>query len=633
MVHKKSYAEELGRIQEWDLTVEGTPHPRAWAVPLPLKGKARRKGMKNMKLFPDRIAQANKSRQYVVSFGGINKNDSFRWGELADSMNLSHDASPFLYPRGERYVETVRLKEMETVVDDEGNETVQEKITDFGLLNPTTLFMHDGVAFVDGTGFYYKGANDEAFEKKFDVTEGKKQIAQLGNYTVVFPDKIWYNSEDDEFGNMAKEFTIPGEYDYKVGVTKYTERYWYLNDPYTLQIQNKTTDSGDGPVKYANNFKNRFEVGETVDVKGVGYIDNDRYDVRGTGVTIKSIEWDDKSDNILYVTFDTPLCGDIPEEVEGEEPITLKVTIPDLEHICCAGGRLWGCEGNRIFASAYLNPRIFTRYNGLSDDSYYIDVTTSGEFTGCAAYSSHVVFFKEDSIHRIYGTRPANFQLSVSGAPGVQKGCWDSVRTINERVFYKGERGIYAYTGNMPILACEALGAERYTDAVAGVKDHKYYISMKDEKENYQLFVFDTEKGTLLREDTTQFLSAAQKNGDLFFFDTSNKLMRISDCSERSDVEWSAELREFNETVNEKKGFSRLSLRYEMEQGAYFKVEAAADNEPFKVVATVTRPGYRVVGIPLPKNRCDKFRIRISGKGECKIHNLVRDFCVSGGVR
>ena len=556
-----------------------------------------------MKLFPDRIVQTSASRQYVVNFKGLNKNDSFRWGELADCENLSHDADPFIYPRGER-------------------EYVTDEFT-----APTTLFMHDGIAVVDGTGFYYKGAKDETFEKKFDVMEGKKQIAQLGNYTVVFPDMIWWNMEDDEFGDMVGEVIAPVHYSSGEAVCEW--KVWHNK----LEVSDRR-----GYHTAGKDFAKFYKANDVISkIRGTAESAGEKYSVSKENVVIKSIT-SEKSSGITTTTatFEDNTFWDRLERsnsVWGMTNLVITKECPELEYICCFGGRLWGCKKNTIFASAYQDPTVFTRYNGLSDDSYYIDVTTPGEFTGCAAYASHVVFFKEDSIHRIYGTRPANFQLSVSGAPGVQKGCWDSVRTINERIFYKGERGIYVYTGSMPQLICDAFGAERFTDAVAGAKDQKYYISMKDEKEKYQLFVFDTEKGTLLREDETQFLTAAQKEGDLYFFDSSKRMMKISDSSERKDIEWSAELREFNETVNQKKGFSRLSLRYEMNEGCFFKVEVAVDNEPFKVVATVTKPGYRVVGIPLPKNRCDKFRVRISGKGECKIHNLVRDFRVSGGVR
>ncbi len=580
-----------------------------------------------MKLFPERMIQTNTSRQYVVNFKGINKNDNFRWGELADCENLSHDAEPFLYPRGERNVETVKLKETETVTDAEGNETLKETITEMKFSNPTTLFMHDGIAVVDGTGFYYKGAENEAFEKKFNVTEGKKQIAQLGNYTVVFPDKIWYNIETGSWGDATGNIIVPT---YVVNGETYAEWYATHNQIIISDQKGKHTAGAD--------FAKLYKAGDVIfSVSGTAEWYGDKYSLSRENIVIKKISSETKNGiTTTTATFEDNTFWDSTEngrKIEGLTTLKLTKSVPDFDYICCADGRLWGCEGNRIFASAYQDPTVFNRYNGLADDSYYIDVTTPGGFTGCAAYSNHVVFFKENTIHRIYGTRPANFQMTEVNVPGVQKGCHDSLKVINERLYYKGERGIYAYMGSMPALVCEAFGLERFSDAVAGAKDHKYYISMKDEKENYQLFVFDTEKGTLLREDNTQFLSAAQLAGDLYFFDDSKKLMKITDTSVRSDIEWSAELREFNETVNQKKGFSRLSLRYEMGEGCFFKVEVAADNEPFKAVATITKPGYRVVGIPLPKNRCDKFKVRISGKGECKIHNLVRDFYTGRGER
>ena len=102
-----------------------------------------------MKL-PQMVRNVTKSKKYVVEFGGINKSSRFREGELADSQNLSSDLLPFISQRGKR-------------------EQMQE------FTDPTSVYAHDGIAVVDGTGFYYKGEDDESFIKKFYVTAGKNR--------------------------------------------------------------------------------------------------------------------------------------------------------------------------------------------------------------------------------------------------------------------------------------------------------------------------------------------------------------------------------------------------------------------------------------------------------------------------
>ena len=61
---------------------------------------------------------------------------------------------------------------------------------------PGGLFCWDKLCWVDGTTFYYDGA------AKGTVTAGQKTFTALGVYIVIFPDKAYYNTAADEFGNL-----------------------------------------------------------------------------------------------------------------------------------------------------------------------------------------------------------------------------------------------------------------------------------------------------------------------------------------------------------------------------------------------------------------------------------------------
>ena len=69
-----------------------------------------------------------------------------------------------------------------------------------------------------------------------------------------------------------------------------------------------------------------------------------------------------------------------------------------------------------------------------------------------------------------------------------------------------------------------------------------------------------------------------------------------------------------------------------MEAGAYFNIEVSTDRGRFRLVKTVNKPGQRSVCVPLPPNRCDSFRVRLSGKGECRIKDMVREFTTESEV-
>ena len=137
--------------------------------------------------------------------------------------------------------------------------------------------------------------------------------------------------------------------------------------------------------------------------------------------------------------------------VENEaNEVTIARTVPDLDFICESNYRLWGTHGNTIYSSKFSDPFNFKVFDNLATDSYAIEVGSEGEFTGCIPYSSHICFFKENTLHKLYGTKPSNFQITTVNVYGVQSGSEKSMQIVNEQLLYKGVGGVYAYTGGVP---------------------------------------------------------------------------------------------------------------------------------------------------------------------------------------
>lgn len=551
----------------------------------------------------------SKSKKYIISFGGINKRSGFSEGELHDSKNLSSDLLPFISQRGER--------------------ATKEKFN-----APTAIFAHNGIAIVDEASFLYKADAESEFVEKATITAGKKQIAQLGDKIIVWPDKMCYNIKENSTETVNADFKFEG----LVTIAGTKHEYSEVHENYILirNVPEKIANiyvPKDRVGNYANDAVQTFSAGDIVTLEKCSLQDRgtDSISIGPVTAEIKQIEQTKKDEIKLCFDDNTFAVTDSCYYV-GDQGAILSKKIPDLKFVCEYGGRVWGTDGQTIYASAYNKINQFEKFDGLSSDSYAIEVSTPGEFTGCAAYTNHIVFFKEDSMHRIYGNRPANFNLVTTSAPGVQKGSHNSIRMLNERLFYKGVDGVYMYTGGVPVLISSVLGREKYTDAVAGTYGNKYYISMKNESGEYELFVYDLNTNTFLKEDNMQFVDTAQKDGKLLAIDGDGNLVEISGNTDATGIEWSAELREFNETINEKKGYSKLTMRVDLDEKAYMDVELALDSGRFDKVKTVSRPGKNIVCINVPPNRCDCFRIRLSGKGGCRVQNLVREFIAGGEV-
>ena len=486
------------------------------------------------------------SKKYTVSFRGINYGEGYQDGEMSECKNLSTEKYPCISQRATR----VKVGQYEA---------------------PQTLHTKDGLFVIDGVNVYY---NDE---KVGEVTEGRKQTATIGNYVVIFPDKVYYNVSTKEFGSMEETFTGEG----------------------LVFTHNSITTTGE--------FK--FRDGDAVQITGCVTQANNQEPIIRSATPTK-------------LTFKDNTFTAVTEENE----VTIKRRVPDLEFICESNYRLWGTMGNTIFSSMFSDPLNFFVFDGLANDSYNIDVGSDGAFTGCIPYSSHICFFKENTLHKLYGTKPSNFQITTANIYGVQSGCERSMHIVNEQLLYKGVDGVYAYTGGVPELISSKFGMKRFSDAVATCDGERYYISMKSGNE-WSLYVYDVLKGMWLREDDTHAYDMAFYDGYVYFVDETGALYKIDRTASREDVEWSATFCPFTETVNEKKGYSKFHLRIDMASGAWLMVDVKTDTDTqWKEVYKTHNEKARTISVPIIPTRCDSVTVRLRGKGECVVKAFIREF-------
>ena len=312
--------------------------------------------------------------------------------------------------------------------------------------------------------------------------------------------------------------------------------------------------------------------------------------------------------------------------------ITIARTVPDLDFICESNYRLWGTHKNTIYSSKFSDPLNFKVFDGLSNDSYAIDVGSEGDFTGCIPYSSHICFFKENTLHKMYGTKPSNFQITTVNVYGVQSGSEKSMHIVNEQLLYKGVGGVYSYTGGVPELISENFGNKRYSDAVACCDGETYYISMK-QGDTYNIFAYDVAKNIWLREDDTQAVDMAFYNGKVYFLDAKGGLHYIDKTADRNNIEWGATFCTMHETINERKGYSKFHLRMDLSAGAWLAVDIKTDNDlQWRQIYTTHNEKAKTVSIPIMPTRCDSIDIRLRGKGKCTIKTFIREFTVGSDV-
>lgn len=534
---------------------------------------------------PQLQAKETQYQSQIISFLGLNKTNNIKSGELCDCRNLSSGAYPFLTPREKR-------KAVNTYK------------------SPTALYGRNGLCIVDGTDFIYDG------NVVGQVTTGEKYMAGITTNIVVFPDKKIYSIPDKKWMDIEATYTL--DTDVHAVITK-------------TNITISKTNQTDLLTKTFGNFK----VGDVVYLT----VENNDLKIPETLMVVKSIDSNssyNENDKITFTTNITPASfsgvgTNTSVDNDGNWVSTVISSgmsmirkAPNLKYICECNNRIWGCDNTTIYASKLGDPTNFYVYNGLSTDSYAVAVGTDGDFTGCATYGNFVLFFKEDCVHKIYGTKPADFQLITSHMQGVQKGCDKTIFVANDVMFYKGRNGVYAYSGGSPQLISSKLGDCTCDSAVATCDLNRYYICMR-KGETSENFVYDIKENVWFKEDNENILDMLYYDGKVYMVTGSGELVQ-SGGGGYDDMEWNATIVPITEDEHDKKLYGKLNLRVNIGDKAYLNVETSCDNEPFRKVFSSYNVKNKTILIPIMPRRCDVFHIRLSGKGYVEIQSMIREF-------
>ena len=87
------------------------------------------------------------------------------------------------------------------------------------------------------------------------------------------------------------------------------------------------------------------------------------------------------------------------------------------------------------------------------------------------------------------------------------------------------------------------------------------------------------------------------------------------------------------ETLNGKKAYSKLMMRLELPAGSYVIAKVRCDGKPWKECGRAVGREHNVTSLRIAANRCDKFELRLEGKGACTILGISREFIVGSDVK
>lgn len=538
--------------------------------------------------------------------------------------------------------------------------------------NPQGLLAKDKLIRIDGDTVYYGEGEDVttfAGLVSTDSTMLPKRLVSMGAYCVIFPDKVYFNTKDtDEYGALGGN-TSPGT---AVTFTMCRLDGTDFGTPTAQPVAPGSPSNGDYWIDTSGDTHvlKQWIASESmwssvsstyikISATGIGAAFSAYDNVKISGLPDAAVDpppgWNqvkalDGQTHIVYAQDDDYLIipgfldGAITVPYNSQHPIEFERPVPDMDFVIESENRLWGCKSglvdgeyiNEIYASKLGDFKNWYNYMGLSTDSYAVTVGTDGPFTGAITYQGHPLFFKENYVHKIFGSMPSDYQVVTTALRGVQQGCDQSLCIVNEVLYYKTRYDVVAYDGSMPVGVSDQLNKETpFTDAVAGAVDGRYYISMLGHygTGNYwQLFVYDTVRKLWHREDNTQARYFTNLNGDLLYIDalTKNVMSALgrSGTKETDPVSWSAETGLMGYEYPDAKYVSRFNIRAKLDTGATLKVYIEYDSDTttgWVLWGEYTGDSFtKTTTIPIIPRRCDHFRIKITGAGDIKIYSIAK---------
>lgn len=530
----------------------------------------------------------------------------------------------------------------------------------------TVRVLEDGLGLLGGECLSWVADGHLYYDGKqvCSVSSDRPQLVRMGAYLIVWPDKIIYNTHTGELSNMdatktctgvtARPCTLSGvEYNYTASdsapANPQKGSYWYN----TLDkgfYQYLGTESGWQGIETVYSKLEGPDLGvlfQDYDVVSISGFSYEEYNLDAATVYARGND---------YIVIATGTVRDFEEAHD----VTIKRSSPEMEFICENGNRLWGCNSktHEIYGSKLGDPTNWNSYLGISTDSYAATVGSEGHFTGICAYMGYVLFWKEDRCHRLYGTRPENYQLVELPIRGVKTGCDRSLCICNGILYYVNREGVMGFDGASPVNIGDVLGDAILDDAVAGAHADKVYVSCHMTKAGKDkgdvTLIMDTKRGLWhMIQGIYGIGYASTPEGDYYINKNTGELNLIGGGSSKYEAPGEVEVQDgfnwygvtgdYGMDAPNQKFLHKLTLRLKAERGAHMTISIMYDSDgTWNRIYTYdasgkqygdrdddvfTAPRKKSETIQLRTRRCDHFKLAYEGTGRVIITSItvVRD--------
>lgn len=564
------------------------------------------------------------------AFGGIDRRDGNPDGTVSDTLNMASDHYPHLATRaGVAEYADFAIVSSELGLADTGRSGYSLR----------------GVYDVSDTPYYLVSFFDDADESEslyvVLLTEDKQLLCEsLFNYDPDEPSASKYSHPQAIAWGHDLILFFGGEcyrvsYDRDsgtVGIERIDEHYEGIATVYIDEWKSITLNF---PIydEDTSGYESRLGSGYKVRVRCADGYDGYLY-VRRSYVDMsvdRELAW------IVELDFDENFAErDIDDNYpEGEKKsISIDISVPSLEHICVKRDRIWGVEGNRIYACASSDPRHWYRYDGVASDSFYAEIGEVSSFTGICNFADSVFLFTREGVYRMYGSTPDSFSLASLGLVGLDKCESGSFGCASGMLFYNSTEGIVAFDGTGVSPLYLQLGGERL-HSVCGIGCGSRYYAC----DGRYIFVYDGRYGTWnVLEEENNVRALRLLGGRVVSFEYSDayyvdRREQDEECDVNDRMHSHVELSEISEGslwAVCPVGFSFCAF---LGKGASLSLSICYEGGEWHEIYSTDREGRHNHRVRLSHvGRAEYYALRLDGVGEWRLYSLARSYaeCASG---
>ena len=477
------------------------------------------------------------------------------------------------------------------------------------------MFKNGKIVYTKADGIYIDGK-----KTGIELSAGEKQLVGMGAYILILPDEALVNTADDPIS-----VTFPTRHKLDGSLFEYNQNQTRPSVAIFKRLYiDVAKDSAE--LSYYND-------GDQVRI-AYSYGGKKKY----LTAKIKSISEESyTSSGCVSVNLDTSLYNDTHYfYTEGRRMESFRVVciknaliskpLPAMDFVVEHNNRLWGCssENHEIYCSKLGSAVEWGNYDGISTDAWAATIGSDGDFTGACVYADSVLFFKENCVHIVYGTKASNFTVSTIRLRGVQKESGGSLCISGGLLYYKAPEGVYCFNGSAAQRIDSKLGGDISETAVM-TADGRYIVMAASDG---TVYIYDKRYSAWYERRLDNVCSAHEINGRLYAVtkDGNGKmnLVRLVGTEDGFKMQSENSFEAVSGNIGRGKvyGIYKKLRAYMLHGGnvdkaAEISIYVSSDRGEWKKVFVsdgTETDSERIITAPMIPLRCRTLKIKISGK-------------------